>query len=79
MIRTQIQLTEPQARQLKALAAEQGVSLAELIRRRLAECGSAVDPALRRARALSLAGRYNSRRKGVSAEHDRHLTEAFSQ
>ena len=33
MVRTQIQLTEEQARRLKALAAEQGVSMAELIRR----------------------------------------------
>ena len=33
MVRTQIQLTEEQARALKELAAEEGVSMAELIRR----------------------------------------------
>jgi hypothetical protein len=32
MIRTQIQLTEEQARRLKAMAAERGTSVAELIR-----------------------------------------------
>ncbi|MGH2555074.1 MAG: ribbon-helix-helix protein, CopG family, partial [Actinomycetota bacterium] len=32
MIRTQVQLTEEQARQLKRVAAERGVSLAEIIR-----------------------------------------------
>ena len=33
MVRTQIQLTEEQARRLRAMSAEQGVSMAELIRR----------------------------------------------
>ncbi|MBI4476877.1 MAG: ribbon-helix-helix protein, CopG family, partial [Acidobacteria bacterium] len=33
MVRTQIQLTEQQARRLRAQARERGVSLAEMIRR----------------------------------------------
>ena len=37
MIRTQIQLTEEQAQRLKTLAAEQGKSVAELIRQSVDE------------------------------------------
>jgi len=78
MIRTQIQLTEEQARELKALAAEQGISLAELIRRRLSERGRVtLDAEARKRRVLTLAGRYHSGRTDVSSEHDRHLAEAF--
>ena len=78
VIRTQIQLTEQQARELKALAAEQGISLAELIRRRVSERGRVtVDAKARKQRFLALAGRYHSGLSDVSSEHDRHLAQAF--
>ncbi len=78
MIRTQIQLTEQQARELKALAAEQGISLAELIRRRVSERGRVTaDTKARQQRFLALAGRYHSGLTDVSSEHDRHLAEAL--
>lgn len=78
MIRTQIQLTEQQARELKAQAAEQGISLAELIRRRVSERGRVtVDAKARKQRLLDLAGRYRSGLSDVSNQHDRHLAEAF--
>ena len=77
MVRTQIQLTEEQARALKILAARRGVSMAEVIR-------GAVDQALREdvdakkwERALALIGRYRSDASDVSENHDAYLDEAY--
>jgi hypothetical protein len=81
MVRTQIQLTEQQARLAKQQAAERGVSMAEFIR-------AALDGALRSgapspsrnervSRALEAAGRFHSGSGDGSARHDDHLTEAY--
>jgi len=80
MVRTQIQLTERQSRRLKTIADQQGVSVAELIRR-------AVDHALdvelladrneMRARALQVVGKYADIADDVSEQHDRYLAKAF--
>jgi len=77
MIRTQIQLEERQATALRRLAAEKGVSIAELIRR-------AVDEALlhrgdgqaRYRRALSVLGRGRSGLTDVSRKHDEYFAES---
>jgi hypothetical protein len=80
MVRTQIQLTETQARALKRLAAAQGRSMADLIRGSVdallvqAEAGG--DQA-NRARALRAVGRFRSGVRDLSSRHDRHLVEAF--
>lgn len=82
MIRTQIQLTEQQARRLRSQAREQGVSLAEIIRR-CVDRGLA-DEAPGRAdlyeRALSAVGRFPDRRRArdLARKHDRYLDEAYS-
>jgi predicted DNA-binding ribbon-helix-helix protein len=80
MIRTQIQLKEEQARRLKKIAAQRKVSMAELIRQGvdgiLAEEAEA-NREERKERALAAAGRFASGLRDVSAEHDRHLAEAF--
>ena len=81
MIRTQIQLTEAQARRLRLAARREGISLAEAIRR-LVERGLADDEAGRGrlyARAAEVVGRYRDRRgaKDVAKEHDAYLDEAF--
>jgi hypothetical protein len=81
MVRTQIQLTEAQARQLRALAREQGISLAEMIRR----CVDAVigqhgpDRAALYERAEGLVGRFDDRDAAtdLSRRHDEYVTEAF--
>jgi hypothetical protein len=79
MIRTQIQLSDEQAHGLKRLAAQRGVSMAELIRegaeRVLAD--SAVDE--RWQRASELVGRYRDHGTDadVAANHDRYLDEAY--
>lgn len=73
MVRTQIQLTEEQARALHELAARRGVSLAELIRegaeRVLAEAGRRD----RREAARALLGRYHIGPDDAARHHDRYL------
>ena len=64
MVRTQIQLTEQQARRLRAQAHERGLSLAEVIRRYV-EKGLADE-------APDRAGK-----RDLSAKHDHYLDEAL--
>jgi 16S rRNA U516 pseudouridylate synthase RsuA-like enzyme len=77
MIRTQIQLTEEQARELKRIAAERGISVAALIREAVEKAVAVDDGPARRRRALAAVGRFGSGRKDVSAEHDRYLADDF--
>ncbi len=79
MVRTQIQLTEELAASVKAAAAREHVSMAEMIRRaveRLLE--SAPQPGVedRYARALGAAGRFKSGRRKLSSSHDAEFAEA---
>lgn len=80
MIRTQIQLTERQMEALRQASEREKVSVAEIIRRALDEAlaGSASfsREELKR-RAAEVAGRFASGHSEVSAEHDRHLEEAY--
>ena len=80
MIRTQIQLTEEQARALKMLAAKQGRSVADLIRQGVDELilkavGTSVDE--RRRRAIAAIGRFRSGQKDISMRHDDYPVEAY--
>lgn len=81
MIRTQIQLSEAQARKLRAAARRDGISLAEAIRRLvdrgLAEAGT--ERAQRYERAGKVVGRFRDRRgkRDVATQHDAYLDEAF--
>ena len=77
MGRTQIILTDEQLAALRRLAAEQGVSLAEMVRRAVArylECGQGGKGRARQ-RALSVVGRFASGCGDVASEHDRYLAE----
>ena len=82
MVRTQIRLTEQQARRLRAEARERGVSLAEMIRRcverGLAE--EAPDLAALYDRASRVVGRFRDKRGAseVSRKHDEYLDDAFA-
>ena len=81
MIRTQIQLTEAQDRKLRAKAREEGLSLAETIRRFVDRGldGEMSDRASLYGRAARVIGRFPDRRgaKDLAARHDHYLDEAF--
>jgi hypothetical protein len=81
MIRTQIQLTENQARKLRRVASEQNISFAEVIRRCVNQSlNQASDLESRYERARRIVGRYRMGRGKVSIarDHDRYLEDAFS-
>ena len=80
MVRTQILLTEEQARTLRRLSAERGVSMAVLVREAvemLVRSIEGVPSAERQRRALEAIGRFASGHRDVSAQHDKHLQEAY--
>jgi hypothetical protein len=81
MIRTQIQLTEEQHVQLKRWAERLGISMAEAVRRCVAERLASVDEQTERSdrvrEALSAVGQYASGRSDVAEHHDEHLADAF--
>jgi len=79
MIRTQIQLTEQQAKKLRDLSADSRDSVAALIRKAVDQflvSGQPDRSALYR-QAVSVVGKYNSRECDISLDHDRYLEEAF--
>ena len=80
MVRTQIQLTERQTQRLKALAKEQGVSMAELIRRsvdQLLDSQATIDWEERSRRAIAIAGKFRSEVSDLGVNHDEYLVEAY--
>ena len=78
MIRTQIQLTEEQARDLKELAAAQNRSIADLVRdgveRVLESTGGSRRE--RMLRAASVFGKFRSGTGDLSARHDDEFADA---
>lgn len=81
MIRTQIQLTEEQHRHLRRLAAERGVSLAELIRRSVDGllASETVNRDALYEKASRLIGRFEDAEAAtdIAQEHDRYLDEIY--
>lgn len=81
MVRTQIQLTDQQARRLRTEARERGVSLAELIRRYVEKGLSDESPDRGELyeRAARLVGRFTAPdgARDVSSRHDHYLDDAF--
>ena len=80
MVRTQVQLSEDHARRLKQLAAEQGRSMAALIREGVAAVlarAGRPDEAERRRRALAVVGAFRSKRGDLSERHDEHLAQIY--
>jgi len=81
MVRTQIQLTEEQARKIKKIAASRGVAMAEVIRDAVdgvIGSNSGTMPEVRRTRAIEILGKFRSGKKDVSKRHDAYLAEAWS-
>lgn len=80
MVRTQIQLEDEQLEQLRRWAEAEGTSLAEAVRRAIAQFlrkGAVAPRGEQKRRALEAAGRFGSGVTDVSGEHDAHLAEAF--
>lgn len=82
MVRTQIQLTEEQAEQVRRIARARHVSVAEIIREAVDNvirlgAGVAAGEEDRRRRALNAVGKFSSGKRDISREHDRYLSEAL--
>jgi hypothetical protein len=81
MVRTQIQLTEEQARKLRALARDEGVSVAEIIRRSLDSLLEQKTPDRSElyARAAQLVGRFEDVDKAadLAEKHDDYLDQSY--
>jgi hypothetical protein len=83
MVRTQIQLSDEQHRQLRRWARRLGISMSEAVRRcvdeRLAREGRGPSREDRVQAALAVCGRYRDPdgASRVAADHDRHLAEAY--
>ena len=81
MVRTQIQLTETQAKKIKKVARAQGVSMAELIRRAVKKeisLGMTTDAEEKHKRALAIVGKFKSGKRDFSRKHDAYLAEAYN-
>lgn len=81
MVRTQIQITDDQARSLKRLAAKEGKSVAELIRisvDKLLRAAGAHDPKIVRQKALAATGKLSGP-QNLAKDHDDYLAEAFGE
>jgi hypothetical protein len=80
MVRTQVRVTEHQLAALRHLSAESGRSISDLVREgveTIIDARHGLNRAERIRRALRALGRFSSGTKDGSAQHDRHLTEAF--
>jgi hypothetical protein len=82
MVRTQVQLTARQAQLVKELAAEHGVSIAEVIRQALDAMVQSSPRVTRdeiRRRALAAVGAVRDGPTDMSENHDDYAVEAFEQ
>jgi hypothetical protein len=80
MVRTQIQLTEQQASELKKRATREGRSMADLIRLSVDAYLARGEDESRQAkykRALTVIGKYDSGKRDISTRHDDYLAEAY--
>ena len=80
MVRTQVQLTEEQAEAVKRLAADEGVSVAEIIRQsveaRIRQSWRPSDAELRQ-RARALIGIIKDGPTDMARNHDEYALEAY--
>lgn len=77
MIRTQISISQSQARRLRRLAADRGISMAHVVREAI-DAYAPDDAASREERirrAISAGGRFSSGLNDVSDRHDEYLAE----
>ncbi len=80
VVRMQVQLTEEQVEALRAMAASEGVSISELVRRgadMVIGNARAIGRKEQVARAIAIAGQFRSGKSDVSTNHDAYLEEAY--
>lgn len=81
MVRTQIQLTEDQAKALKKIAQSRHLSVAELIRKAVdtvIKSNTVINAEERHKRAMEIVGKFSSGKRDISKKHDFYLTEAYN-
>ena len=81
MVRTQIQLTEDQAKALKKIAQSRHLSVAELIRKAVdtvIKLNTVVNAEERHRRAMEIVGKFSSGKRDISKKHDLYLTDAYN-
>jgi len=81
MVRTQIQLTEDQAKALKKIAQSRHLSVAELVRKAVdtvIKSSTVMNVEERHKRAMEIVGKFGSGKRDVSKKHDLYLTEAYN-
>lgn len=81
-VRTRIQLTEGQSLALQEIAAQERVSIAELIQWAVdywLQTHGKISMEERRKRALAAVGQFHSGKSDVSERHDEYLAEAYSE
>jgi hypothetical protein len=80
MVRTQIQLTEAQVSKIKKAAMDQGISVAEVIRRaveNIVQSNAKMSIQEKAKRAMEVAGKFRSGKRNISRKHDEYLAEAY--
>lgn len=80
MVRTQIQITEEQAKAVKRIALSRHVSVAELIRRAvdmMVKSSPVADPEERLKRAIEIVGKFRSGKHDIAKGHDKYLADAY--
>ncbi len=80
MVRTQIQITEEQAKAVKRIALSRHVSVAELIRRAvdiMVKSSTVADPEERLKRATEIVGKFRSGKQDIAKGHDKYLANAY--
>jgi len=80
MVRTQVQFPEEDLKELRREAAEEGLSVSEVIRRYVAEGRRAKRKPSREElweRAMTVVGKYHSGKSDIAERHDDYLAEAY--
>jgi len=80
MVRTQIRITEKQAKAIKRIALARHVSVAELIRRALdimVNSSPVADPEEKLKRAIAVVGKFRSGKNEIARRHDKYLADAY--
>ena len=80
MVRTQIQLTEDQAKALKRISMSRHLSVAELIRRAvdtIIKSSTVVDVEERHKKAIEIVGKFSSGKRDISGKHDHYLSDTY--